>query len=124
MTRVDAEALEAQAVRMRELLEEHPDDAVLWFGLGRTLLELGRVGEAVGPFEKVTRIDPEHTAAHRDLGRALLESGNPSEAARVFAHAIALAEKAGDHQTGRQIHVLLKRAEKHGEAAQKRSVNQ
>ena len=124
MTRVDVTALEAQAARMRELLEEHPADAVLWFGLGRTLLELGRAGEAVEPFEKATRIDPEHTAAHRDLGRALLESGNPSEAARVFAHAIALAEKAGDHQTGRQIHVLLKRAEKHGEASQKRSANQ
>jgi cytochrome c-type biogenesis protein CcmH/NrfG len=124
MAMVDITALEAQATRFRELLEEHPADAVLWFGLGRALLELGRPGEAVEPFEKTTRIDPGHTAAHRDLGRALLESGNASEAARVFAHAIALAEKAGDHQTGRQIHVLLKRAEKHGEAPQKRSANQ
>jgi cytochrome c-type biogenesis protein CcmH/NrfG len=124
MATVDAEALEAQATRMRDLLEQQPTDAVLWFDLGCTLLELGRAGEAVEPFEMATRLDPGHTAAHRDLGRALLESGNPSEAARIFAHAIALAEKAGDHQTGRQIHVLLKRAEKHGESAQKRSASQ
>ena len=88
------------------------------------MYHVGRPGEAVEPFARATRIDPGHTAAHRDLGRALLESGNASEAARIFAHAIALAEKAGDHQTGRQIHVLLKRAEKHGEAPQKRSANQ
>ena len=124
MARVDIVALEAQAARMRELLIEHPADAVLWFSLGRTLLELGRPAEAVGPFEKATRIDPGHTAAHRDLGQALLESGNPSEAARVFAHAIALAEKVGDHQTGRRIHGLLKQAEKHREASQKRSASQ
>jgi Flp pilus assembly protein TadD len=124
MAMVDVTALEAQAARTRELLEEHPADAVLWFGLGHTLLELGRPGEAVEPLKKAAWIDPAHTAAHRDLGRALLESGNASEAARIFAHAIALAEKAGDHQTGRQIHVLLKRAEKHSEAPQKRSANQ
>jgi cytochrome c-type biogenesis protein CcmH/NrfG len=123
MARGDFTVLEAQAARVRELLEEDPADAMLWFDLGCTLLKLGRAGDAVEPLAKATRIDPEHTAAHRDLGRALLESGNPSEAARIFAHAIALAEKAGDHQTGRQIHVLLKRAEKHSEASQKQSTN-
>lgn len=96
---------------MRVLLEKSPDDATLWFGLGRTLLELDRPDAAVEPFEHATRIDPDYTAAFRDLGRAHLESGDPIEAARVFAHAIALAEKTGDLQTGREIHVFLRRAE-------------
>ena len=33
-------ALEERIARMREILEKDPDDATLWFTLGRTLLEL------------------------------------------------------------------------------------
>ena len=84
---------------------------MLWFGLGRTLLELSHPHEAVQAFEHATRIDPDYTAAFRDLGRAHLDAGDCAEAARVFAHAIALAEKTGDLQTGREIHVFLRRAE-------------
>jgi cytochrome c-type biogenesis protein CcmH/NrfG len=84
---------------------------MLWFGLGRTLLELSLPEEAADAFEHATQIDPDYTAAFRDLGRAKLESGDATEAARVFAHAIALAEKTGDLQTGREIHVFLRRAE-------------
>ena len=96
---------------MRGLLEKDPEDATLWFGLGRALLELAHPCEAADAFENATRIDPDYTAAFRDLGRAHLEGGDPCEAARVFAHAIALAEKTGDLQTGREIHVFLRRAE-------------
>lgn len=84
---------------------------MLWFGLGRSLLELALPEQAVEAFANATRIDPDYTAAFRDLGRAHLENGDPTEAARVFAHAIALAEKTGDLQTGREIHVFLRRAE-------------
>lgn len=96
---------------MRVLLAKDPGDAMLWFGLGRTLLELAHPCEAVDAFEHATRIDPDYTAAFRDLGRAHLENGDGCEAARIFAHAIALAEKTGDLQTGREIHVFLRRAE-------------
>ena len=111
MARLDSGTLEKQAARIRELLEADCEDAILWFGLGQTLLSLGRPGDAIEAFEAATRLDPDYTAAFRDLGRAHLENANPSEAARLFAHAIGLAEKTGDLQTGRVIHVLLKRAE-------------
>ena len=114
MVRADAVALEVRAERLRRLLDEDPADAMLWFGLGRALLDLDRPSDAARALESATQLNPEYTAAFRDLGRALLESGDPSEAARIFAHAIALAEKTGDLQTGREIHVFLKRAEKAG----------
>ncbi len=88
---------------------------MLWFGLGRIFLSLGVPNDSIGPFLIATRLDPDYTAAFRDLGRAHLENGNTSEAARMFAHAIVLAEKAGDCQTGREIHVFLKEAEKRGD---------
>ncbi len=111
MAKLSTEQLEARAAQMRGMLEKDPEDATLWFGLGRTLLELSHPHQAVDAFEHATRIDPDYTAAVRDLGRAHLEDDNPCEAARVFAHAIALAEKTGDLQTGREIHVFLRRAE-------------
>jgi len=116
MTRIDPVALFEQADRVREQIDKDPEDPMLWFGLGRILLSLGLPAESIGPFVAATRLDPDYTAAFRDLGRALLDTGNTSEAARVFAHAIALAEKVGDCQTGREIHVFLKQSEKRGDS--------
>ena len=111
MAKLSTDQLEARVAQMRGLLEKDPEDKTLWFGLGRTLLDLAHPDQAVDAFENATRLDPDYTAAFRDLGRAHLEDGNPCEAARIFAHAIALAEKTGDLQTGREIHVFLRRAE-------------
>lgn len=122
MARIDPGALYERAVRIREQLDKDPDDARLWFGLGQTFLSLGLSREAIEPLEIATRLDPDLGDAFRDLGRAHLESGNPCEAARLFAHAIALAERSGDLQTGRSIHRFLKRAEKRVD--QKRSAGQ
>ena len=98
--------------RIRELLEQDPDDGGSWFGLGSALIDLHRPGEAIDALRRAVELEPEHTAAHRDLGRSLLECGDPIEAAKMFARAIGLAEKAGDLQTGRDIHQFLRRAEK------------
>jgi len=98
--------------RIRGLLEKNSGDIESWFGLGGSLLDLQRPGEAVDALRRAIELDPNHTAAHRDLGRALLESGNPVEAAEVFARAIGLAEKDGDIHTGRDIHVYLRQFEK------------
>jgi Flp pilus assembly protein TadD len=76
------------------------------------LIDLHRPGEAVDALRRAVELEPQHTAAHRDLGRSLLESGNATEAAAIFARAIGLAEKTGDLQTGRDIHQFLRRAEK------------
>ena len=122
MVRIDPGALYERADRIREQLDKDPDDPMLWVGLGQTFLLLGLPGEALEPCSIAARLDPGYTEAFRDLGRAHLESGNPSDAARMFAHAIVLAEKAGDAKTGREIHFFLKRAEKRGD--QKRSLGQ
>lgn len=112
MARNDPDLLRDRVTRIREVLDKDPGDVVSWLGLGDTLLDLHRPGEAVDALRRVIELDPSHTAAHRNLGRALLESGNPVEAAEVFARAIGLAEKTGDVQTGREIHLYLRQFEK------------
>src|SRR5215468_9946177 len=102
--------LEQRAERMREILERERDDEATWFGLGQTLLALGRAEEAAAALREAVRLRPDYTAAHRDLGRALLEAGRRDEALAVLARGERVAEETRDLQTGREIAVLLRRA--------------
>jgi tetratricopeptide (TPR) repeat protein len=92
----DAEALAERVEKLRALLARNADDATAWFGLG--------------PFHRAIALDADYTAAHRDLGRALLESGAPREAVEVLQGALELAQRTGDLQTGRETEVFLRRA--------------
>ncbi len=108
----DPKILQSQVARFRELLKSKQDDQPSWAGLGRSLMEMGKLTEAIEPLRRAVELDPRDTAAHRDLGRSLLESDSPTEAAEIFARAIGLAEAAGDIRTGHEIHAFLRQAEK------------
>jgi tetratricopeptide (TPR) repeat protein len=110
MSRADADVLEQRARQVREILARDPDDATLWFTLGRTLLELGRPDQAQEPLRRAIGIDPGYTAALRDLGRSLLEAGEAEEAESVLDGGREVAERTGDLQTGREIESFLLRA--------------
>src|SRR5262245_41879280 len=112
MARVDAAELEERVAKLRALLDRDPDDATSWFTLGRTLFDLARWHEATLAFQHALARNPRYTAAHRDLGRALLEAGEVAEAARVLRSALDLARGTGDLQTGREMETYLQRAEK------------
>src|SRR5215471_4965392 len=101
--------LEARAAKLREILERERGDEVAWFGLGQTLLALGRGADAADALREAVRLRPDYTAAHRDLGRALLEAGRRDEALAVLAQGERVAEETRDLQTGREIAVLLRR---------------
>ena len=84
MLPADSAALEERAARMRELVARGRADEVTWFGLGQTLLALGRPTEAADALREAVRRRAAYTAAHRDL------------------------------QTGREIAVLLARCARAG----------
>ena len=112
MAQTDAAETLDRVAKLRALLDRDPDDATSWFTLGRALLDLARWGEAVDAFGHALARNPRYTAAHRDLGRALLEAGEVAEAARVLRSALELARETGDLQTGREMETFLRRAEK------------
>jgi len=78
--------------------------------------ELERADEAADAFRRALAAKPDYTAAQRDLGLSLLAAGKPAAAAEVFRAGIALAERTGDLQTGREMAVFLRRAERAGGA--------
>jgi tetratricopeptide (TPR) repeat protein len=112
MARADAAELEERVARLHALIDRDPDDATTWFTLGRAQLDLSRWRDAIDAFQHALARNPRYTAAHRDLGRALLEAGEVAEAARVLRSALPLARESGDLQTGREMETFLRRAEK------------
>src|SRR5882672_5084442 len=112
MARADAAETEERVAKLRALLDRDPDDPTTWFTLGRAQLELSRWREAIDAFQHALARNPRYSAAHRDLGRALLEAGEVAEAARVLRGALELARESGDLQTGREMETYLQRAEK------------
>ena len=97
---------------LRAFLKREPHDETAWYGLGRALLDLERPGEAADAFRRALAAKPDFTAAQRDLGKSLLAQGEPAGAVEAFRLGIALAERTGDLQAGREMAVFLRRAER------------
>ena len=112
MAKPERAALEERVGALRAFLKREPDDETAWYGLGRALLDLERPGEAADAFRRALAAKPDYTAAQRDLGQSLLAQGEPAAAAEAFRLGIALAQKTGDLQAGREMAVFLKRAER------------
>jgi len=112
VARSDVATLEARAAKVREILAREPEDATLWFTLGRTLQELGRPDQAIPAFRRAIGVDSRYSAAYRDLGRVLMEAGAFEEALAMLEAGISPAEEAGDLQTLREIESFLQRCQR------------
>ena len=98
--------------RLRALRNGPRDGALLRFSLGNALLAAGRADEAAGELRRALNFDPNYSAAWKLLGRALVESGDPDQARRVWADGIAAAERAGDVQARKEMQVFVRRLDR------------
>lgn len=57
---------------------------------GNTLLQEGRLQEAIGQFEQALRIKPDDAKLHSNLGIALAQAGRPREAVAQFERALQI----------------------------------
>jgi predicted Zn-dependent protease len=101
-----------QAQRFEALLASGKDSALLRFSLGMHYLGAGDAARAASHLRRAVEQDPDYSAAWKLLGRALVESGNTSEAIAAYRDGIAAAERRGDKQAGKEMAVFLKRLEK------------
>ncbi|MGN6828569.1 tetratricopeptide repeat protein [Paucibacter sp. M5-1] len=95
--------------RLEALLARGRDDALLRFGLGKACLDEGDAAAAAVHLQKATEHKPDYTAAWKLLGKALLAQGRAQEAGSAWQQGLALAQRQGDHQAGREMGVFLKR---------------
>ncbi len=96
--------------QLREIAEREPDDAMSQYGFGKALMGAGRYDEAIETLSRAILVDPNYSAAFRDLGRAYLESKRAAQAIKIFSRGIPIAEQRGDLQTVREMQIFMKRA--------------
>jgi tetratricopeptide (TPR) repeat protein len=73
----------------RDATLKSPARARPYLNLGVSLVDAGRLVEAVPLFERSVAIDPEDPFAWNDLGAALNELGRPNDSISALEHAIA-----------------------------------
>lgn len=102
----------AALASFERMLASGKDGALLRFSLGSEHLKAGRAGEAALHLRRAVELDPGYTAAWKVLGRALADDGRPEEALAAYREGIAVAERKGDKQAGKEMTVFARRIEK------------
>lgn len=72
------------------LLEEYPENFMLWNLLGVAEQALGRISNALSCFKRVVENNPKYADGFNNLGVALKNRGETSDAIEAFTKAIAL----------------------------------
>jgi predicted Zn-dependent protease len=98
--------------RFEGLLAAGKDGALLRFGLGQQYLAAGNAQRAIEHLRAALAFDPGYSAAWKLLGKALVDAGQPDEAAETYRKGIAVAEEKGDKQAAKEMTVFLRRLEK------------
>src|SRR5713226_3892517 len=93
---------------LKDSIREEPDDPLGYYLLGMESAKLLRHLAAIDAFERAIRINPDYTAAYRELGKSLREAGRRHEAADVLSQGVVVAERTHDVQTMKEMLVFLK----------------
>ncbi len=73
--------------------EKAPENEVVYFNLGATLAQLGRIPEAEGAYLRALEIRPRYAEAHNNLGRIFLNRNELEKAQDHFNKAIEAAPR-------------------------------
>jgi predicted Zn-dependent protease len=91
------------------MLAAGKDNALLRYSLGNEYLKAADVARAVVHLREAVVLDPGYTAAWKLLGRAVAETGDVEGALAAYREGIAVAQRKGDKQAGREMEVFAKR---------------
>lgn len=94
------------------MLAQGRDSALLRYSLGNEYLKADNPCNAVIHLREAVRLDPNHSASWKLLGRALDESGDPDGALAAYRRGIAVAEAKGDLQAAKEMTVFARRIAK------------
>ena len=98
--------------RLKALLAQGQDNALLRFSLGNAYAAQGEYPAAIEHLQKALQHDPSYSAAWKLLGKAQTEAGRSQEAVTTYQRGIETAEQKGDVQAAKEMRVFLKRLQK------------
>ena len=105
---------------LEKMLGSPRDSALLRFSLGNEWLKAGDPGKAATYLREAVSRDRNYSAAWKQLGKALNESGEFRQALDAYQQGIAIATTKGDLQAAREMSVFAKRIERKLEGDQQR----
>ena len=97
---------------LEKLLGGPRDGALLRYSLGNEWLKAGDPARAAACLRAAIERDAQYSAAWKQLGKALTESGDISAARAAYAEGIRVAEAKGDVQSAREMAVFARRLAK------------
>ncbi len=97
--------------KLEALLDAGPDTALLRFSLGNAYLN-DDPASAAAHFSRAVVLDPQYSAAWKNLGKALNLQGDIGAAIDAYQVGIKVAEENGDKQAAKEMNVFLKRLRK------------
>ena len=100
------------APRLEAILAGGGDSAGLRYALGCEYLKAGDPARAVEHLGEAVALDPDYSAAWKQLGRAQSEAGREEQAMESYRRGIRVANGRGDIQAAREMTVFLKRLRK------------
>ena len=107
-----AEPPSAALANFERMLAAGRDSALLRYSLGLEHLKAGEASRAAEHLAQAVVHDPSYTAAWKLLGKALDASGRRTEALAAWRSGIAVAQRKGDKQAGKEMTVFARRIEK------------
>ncbi len=97
---------------LEKLLGTPRDGPLLRFSLGNEFLKANDAAKAATYFQAAVERDPGYSAAWKQLGAALLASGQARAALEAWQQGVQVAGKRGDKQAAKEMGVFAKRAQK------------
>lgn len=102
----------SMAPRLEAILERGSDSAGLRYALGCEYLKAGDPARAAEHLGKAVALEPDYSAAWKQLGRAQSNAGLEDQAMDTYRRGIRVANERGDIQAAREMTVFLKRLRK------------
>ena len=91
-----------------EVLALDPEDAMLRFGLGQALMDVGRQAEAIPHLREALRVKPDYSMCYHLLGQCLEATKEAEEARKVYRQGMEAARGRGDLHVVHLIEERLK----------------
>ncbi len=101
-----------QIKNFKRLLDSGRDDALLRFSLGSAYFRNHQYNEAVIHLKAAIGHNPDYSAAYRTLAKAFEKNADFAAAIQTYENGIQAAQRAGDKQAEKEMHVFVRRLRK------------
>ena len=93
--------------QFENMVQADPSNDMAHFSLANAYAQVGRLADAAASYVRCTAVNPGFTKAYQLAGKALIDAGNPTEAASVLSAGFVEAAKRGDRLPQRAMAELL-----------------